>query len=1542
MASAVSTQLENAIDAALKNGNVQALEAFLQVDVNKETPIKCSQQFLNKLDTFVIRSLDQKDPKAATLGLSSLCRCGVNFKLTNGGQGLPALIGQGLIKKMVIWFEKCRQLWIRCGQQWDETLLTLSEDFLNALTVVHEACKEGTYKITESFLYPVGELSVDSRIYILIKKEAIRTLNFILDKIPVELKKKRKILTSQEASDIRLKLAGEILEGGDYDFQSSLMEALCRMATPAQRRELADRWFSMGHVASAFAKICDSEFETGCRKFLNMVNGMQGDKKRVYSYPCLEVYLDKFELLMPVDEQLEEFWIDFNLGSHSISFYFSSADEEEKGSHWETLCIHENEVLSYTVTEKGKSKVLQIKLSEIVVVGAVEGSSLTIHFSSSLDILQAAHNVFGHSKSKGTSVLSTSKSIMDENITQIVPESQLSLGESKKNTTPDVFQASAAPKKMAAPPKKRISEPISCISGSAGSVHCGSSLFAVKPSSTHTKGKDKPSLDMVHSHGPAPKRSDVTTTLAVSVKEQNISLAEEVVLTGDGEENSLDSNFVPDTQHRTERNTCRSSTWSKLSVSKMLVTPTQKISSLSSSVRQPHLARQQEPHPCIAHGSPVSDSSRVRQKELHSELIQRLQQGIHERTQESTTKKPVALQGKILNGDSKNRISGDLCKSSLCTPKVQHAEGNAPGTGKSRDHMMFKADFNPIKASVKASVTETLQEKITPNINTETKRPSSSKYKKDTGLANTIVKLISSRYEMNNEPKEKKNAKNKIFPLSNRSWLSTDKRDINDAVSLIKSHSKTANSSVRSRKDIFAFHVDSPLSITEGNKTVADTLASSRSTQNSSGLLDTTNKKCPLSKQKKRYVKTHLFSDTDTENASTEVSWLRASSRKSKPRITKYSKQMLTKAKAVPPHTGQLLPSSPKPVWNSTKSSCKMVKALDQPRKTLKPEAASRTPHMAVYRPKRAAAISTKSYKEPDTDDSLSEVADSPTRKRENSDHLQNTGKTNEPPLIKTKNTAKKKLASYMKPDLECVSEKLQQRKNETYSEAPEKKRKGTFSEQTTGPNYRKGECDNQSNLKKPAALKQQKLNTKNAITAQEQMKESWTSCQTSSCPSPPVIEKMRSVEMSVPTLDLTCSLLLTPRGSHLPPSPNPPCQDTPSPVMQLPKPCSTVSRKENCNLSVCGADKNRSSYKTQSIQSPSSLHFQGGQINGPSATKPLLSSTVIEMDNPPMPSPPQSPFHRDSVNYSHQNGLSKESSLSLDSLSQSSTKSSILSCRDKNSSVLLAVSRETENTPLSDQDLACCDFSGPSRKRHISLSSHSDVDEKEQRKKRKTRRQNSPRMKPRKLFQSFAADGVSRVMTSSHIGTSRWNADIADMDMDDDLELPSINVKPPNLCQHMGSELNKTFQTSGRMTELHKQCMKAVQQHVSCINMQVTKYRTERLQQVQKVLLEEINKLEQNDTELQSMEKDLTMFWKNQTMAFHSYQKQETQRNETLKKAIESTACYSLEYEEGVFTSKMCAIKNDMKSVQDRLLSEMLGEQIQSVKRGLYSLFFP
>lgn len=83
----------------------------------------------------------------------------------------------------------------------------------------------------------------------------------------------------------------------------------------------------------------------------------------------------------------------------------------------------------------------------------------------------------------------------------------------------------------------------------------------------------------------------------------------------------------------------------------------------------------------------------------------------------------------------------------------------------------------------------------------------------------------------------------------------------------------------------------------------------------------------------------------------------------------------------------------------------------------------------------------------------------------------------------------------------------------------------------------------------------------------------------------------LTAAERSAPTFGLTCSPLLTPLGSPLPASPDPPCEDTPSPILLLPKPRSTLSSKGTFRLSsFCSVDKKHRSSKTHSVQSVRSL----------------------------------------------------------------------------------------------------------------------------------------------------------------------------------------------------------------------------------------------------------------------------------------------------------------------------------------------------------------
>lgn len=58
--------------------------------------------------------------------------------------------------------------------------------------------------------------------------------------------------------------------------------------------------------------------------------------------------------------------------------------------------------------------------------------------------------------------------------------------------------------------------------------------------------------------------------------------------------------------------------------------------------------------------------------------------------------------------------------------------------------------------------------------------------------------------------------------------------------------------------------------------------------------------------QGKQHAKKHLFSDTDTDFVTSEVSWLMESSTKTKPKVTKYNRQAAIKSNPPSSHSSIL------------------------------------------------------------------------------------------------------------------------------------------------------------------------------------------------------------------------------------------------------------------------------------------------------------------------------------------------------------------------------------------------------------------------------------------------------------------------------------------------------------------------------------------------------------------------------------------------------------------------------------------------------------
>ncbi|KAF5909024.1 synaptonemal complex protein 2-like isoform X1, partial [Clarias magur] len=1476
---------------------------------------------------------------------------------------------------MVQWFEKARKMWVEAGPRRNELLITLAEDFFDALMVVHESCKEGTFQVTESLLHQIGKLASDPRINILIQKEAVRKLNMILRMIPLELKKEKKILSSQQASNVMNDLASRILIGGDYDLQVALMEALCRMTSRAQRRELADQWFGIEFVASAFTKIQDSEFETDCRKFLNLVNGMQGDDRSVHSYPCLEVFLDKYVLLMPVDENLNEFWIDFNLGSQSISFYCCFADDEE--SQWDTLCITENEVHSYTVEEKEGIKVLQLALSEPVCLSSIQGTRLNIHFSSSLDILNTTKKVYGETKNKRfigkttTSVVKTAvQIILDEGGSQVLfPESQGSSQHLEKNVPSSVrsdtqllISQERNPRninqQMITPLMSKVSESCMYISGSAGRKLGRSSFSCVLPASASGKSKVKPALEMV---GPDIKQGREGQQVMEKYRRHiPIEKVVEMVQTDQElQEEPLDNSIVLDTQPAVWRESSIFSSPSFLNRKRISVS-----GSLFPCQQPSHQSKSDPPQQSL----PAQRSSGgLSHKELHAQLTQRLEQVLREREQQEQNPPEIR---------AAEKETGLVKKPQRPTPAEQ--SGWAKGSGADRSN------------------------------NTKTEKAAQSMVKQiknhynQTGFSTAAQEQVS---WFNSVPTNRYSF--------NKSWCPSSVARISAHThGLLKPSSAYQSKGASDQNnDIYAFGLDAPeLSKKKSRK------SSEMSGMNSSSLtLSSTSKKCPPVKLEGRHVKKHLFSDTDTDNM-TESSWLNSANRRPKPKLADYTRKPVKST--YPPanitfETPKMDIPSPKLAKALSKTKRKRQnKVVEEKHKTSKDVASSKP----TDRPRRATVL-TKSYRELSDSQSESETNEPPPAKKfiakqpeksQKIDSIQNRAATVEPKktkkicTLRSKTVHKalkekwgKELSNHEKSiHKEMVTTVLGSTKGQESVLSPklpssratplpsniaamtstamlrsalgpvvpvcktpqvlqsssvqgivQEQIKDIHSDQSDKENKQPGKYSTHSVTSSKLMEKkevsdvlgfEQSLNRKKLLSSTS-TKESWASKHTSFYCSPFSIEKMRSAETNA----------YVPRSPSTPPQPL--CiSPVGAPPLELPSHLRGI-QASSFYRHPGGLDT--ATCLPHSFVTPVLRRQTAQESSRQPFVPPLFASTGRENSSSLLNSPALEEELKGFLNSTSQGALQasfdKESVVSLMTLSQSSHTSV------KNMSLICT---EPEKTPASVQGGSVGKAeSGPATTRtwHSSCSctslSEGDDSEVEDKTTKTGPSELAVRMKPRKLFkpnsnQPSMKKGFKQPMQvgsttegekekesvtgdmgiRSTVVSSCWEAS---MEADVDLVQSEVSTSQEigYVCRQFSSEFKRKFENRSRRMDLFtNQSLKTCKQHVSTITMKVQQYRSQRLEAVKQVLMEEIKNMEQDETSLKNMEAELTGYWKKQALAFHSYQEREKQRLTNLKSTIETNTCRNLDYEEQIFFSQMHLMKKDMKSVQDHLFRQM------------------
>ncbi|OPJ76616.1 synaptonemal complex protein 2-like [Patagioenas fasciata monilis] len=309
-------QLESLLTDAFKGKGFQKISELLQ-EREIELPQKYSESLLSHLDKALRKELDKNEFQNVSL----LLKCIQLYFKSDLQEGTSLFVEQGLVEKLVSWFERARTFVTVIDPEKNKFLMSLLEDFFDSALVKLELPDE-----------------YGSVVYFCKSSRAI-TLCY--------------------AGGGYLSCA--YVYHIDYDLQVALSEALCRLMTKKWRDDLVHHWFEDNYLAEAFKEIKDREFET---------------------------------VKKPSDEKLEEFWIDFNTGSQSVTFYVDS----NEGALWDSVRLSKDAVSGYSLTEDDGEKIVKIYMKIPAAFNKTEATKIKISFSAEFEILSILRKVLGDEK----------------------------------------------------------------------------------------------------------------------------------------------------------------------------------------------------------------------------------------------------------------------------------------------------------------------------------------------------------------------------------------------------------------------------------------------------------------------------------------------------------------------------------------------------------------------------------------------------------------------------------------------------------------------------------------------------------------------------------------------------------------------------------------------------------------------------------------------------------------------------------------------------------------------------------------------------------------------------------------------------------------------------------------------------------------------------------------------------------------------------------------------------------------------------------------